>query len=75
MDFERSALLSALRNHCLWAEFDPKAQSNFDKGVLIRMVKEGLLSCDDLRKLKLDKIIYPPVLTPRTVPCDFHFSA
>lgn len=57
-EFEQRALISALRNHCLWAEYDPKGQTDFDKAFLKQMVRNGLLSCDDLRKLKLDKIIY-----------------
>ena len=57
-EFERSALISALRNHCLWAEYDPKGQTDFDKAALKQMARNSLLSCDDLRKLKLDKIIY-----------------
>ena len=57
-EFERSALISALRNHCLWAEYYPKGQTDFDKAVLKQMARNGLISCDDLRKLKLDKIIY-----------------
>lgn len=57
-EFEQRALISALRNHCLWAEYDPKGQTDFDKSVLKQMARNGLLSCDDLRKLKLDKIIY-----------------
>lgn len=57
-EFEQRALISALRNHCLWAEYDPKGQTDFDNAFLKQMVRNGLLSCDDLRKLKLDKIIY-----------------
>lgn len=57
-EFEQRALISALRNHCLWAEYDPKGQTDFDNAFLKQMVRDGLLSCDDLRKLKLDKIIY-----------------
>lgn len=57
-EFERRAFISALRNHCLWAEYDPKGQPDFDEVVLKQVVKNGFLSCDDLRKLKLDKIIY-----------------
>jgi len=57
-EFERSALLSALRNHCLWAEYEPREQTHFDKAVLKQMLTDRLLSCDDLRKLELDKIIY-----------------
>ena len=57
-EFERNALISALRNHCLWAEYDPKGQTDFDKAALKQMARNSLLSCDDLRKLKLDKIIY-----------------
>lgn len=57
-EFEQRALISALRNHCLWAEYDPKGHTDFDNAFLKQMVGNGLLSCDDLRKLKLDKIIY-----------------
>lgn len=57
-EFEQRALISALRNHCLWAEYDPKGHTDFDNAFLKQMVRNGLLSCDDLRKLKLDKIIY-----------------
>lgn len=82
-EFGQRALISALRNHCLWAEYDPKGQTDFDKAVLKQMARNGLLSCDDLRKLKLDKIIYRhgrefvdivPTL-PIDVFCDFGSDA